>query len=286
MAKVNKVWNQNKLEYDIDYYLPINDKDINKSNIIDQYFSRLSRQAVLHGAGIIDLFNKQAADAVFAKEYSPHIFQFSMPQITIPAISLVGEGYKTGIISFAAQTISSIGNFFSNIFGGSNRGSVQIVNNTSQNNVISGINIQTAQAVQAASNANQNIVNKIQVQKPIQSVSQQTQVALIDNQGINQQIQQIASTTTQQIATTTTQQTIQLQQAVFQQCNFQTNQSPSRQKSIINEIAWMGTTENANNEWIELKNISNSDINLNGWQLIDQNEKIKITFGNYDKDSS
>ena len=206
-----------------------------------------------------------------------------MPQITIPAISLVGEGYKTGIISFAAQSVSSIGSFFSNIFGGSNRGSAQIVNNTSQNNVISGINIQTAQTVQtvqAASNANQNIVNKIQVQKPIQSVSQQTQVALIDNQGINQQIQQIASTTTQQIATTTTQQIIQLQQAVFQQCNFQTNQSPSRQKSIINEIAWMGTTENANNEWIELKNISNSDINLNGWQLIDQSEKIKITFEN------
>ena len=71
-----------------------------------------------HGAGIIDLFNKQAADAVFAKEYSPHIFQFSMPQITIPAISLVGEGYKTGIISFAAQSVSSIGSFFSNIFGG------------------------------------------------------------------------------------------------------------------------------------------------------------------------
>ena len=117
-------------------------------------------------------------------------------------------------------------------------------------------------------------------------MSQQTQVALIDNQGINQQIQQIASTTTQQIATTTTQQIIQSQQTVFQQCNFQTNQSPSRQKSIINEIAWMGTTENANNEWIELKNISNSDINLNGWQLIDQSEKIKITFENSDKISA
>ena len=36
---------------------------------------------------------------------------------------------------------------------------------------------------------------------------------------------------------------------------------------LINEIAWMGTTVSANDEWIELKNTSDQSINLGGWQL-------------------
>ena len=37
---------------------------------------------------------------------------------------------------------------------------------------------------------------------------------------------------------------------------------------IINEIAWMGTNISANDEWIELYNNTNSDIDLNDWKLI------------------
>ena len=36
---------------------------------------------------------------------------------------------------------------------------------------------------------------------------------------------------------------------------------------IINEIAWMGTNVSANDEWIELYNTTNEDINLDGWVL-------------------
>lgn len=36
---------------------------------------------------------------------------------------------------------------------------------------------------------------------------------------------------------------------------------------IINEIAWMGTENSANDEWIELYNNTNQDINLEGWGL-------------------
>ncbi|MBI2591649.1 MAG: lamin tail domain-containing protein [Candidatus Brennerbacteria bacterium] len=66
----------------------------------------------------------------------------------------------------------------------------------------------------------------------------------------------------------------------FQSCSFNTSQSPSRQDLIINEVAWMGTTVSANDEWIELKNISNSALNLSGWQILDQAEQIKIIFEN------
>jgi predicted nucleic acid-binding Zn-ribbon protein len=36
----------------------------------------------------------------------------------------------------------------------------------------------------------------------------------------------------------------------------------------INEIAWMGTTKSASDEWIELHNYGDRDINLKGWKLI------------------
>jgi hypothetical protein len=55
---------------------------------------------------------------------------------------------------------------------------------------------------------------------------------------------------------------------------------------LMNEIAWMGSpagagaseTLSANNEWIELKNNSDSSIDLTGWQLLDSADHIKIVF--------
>lgn len=56
------------------------------------------------------------------------------------------------------------------------------------------------------------------------------------------------------------------------------NSLPSRNKVIINEIAWMGGVRSANDEWIELKNISGGVVNLSGWQILDKDNQIKIIF--------
>jgi cysteine-rich repeat protein len=37
---------------------------------------------------------------------------------------------------------------------------------------------------------------------------------------------------------------------------------------VINEIAWMGTTVSANDEWIEIVNLSADSVDLSGWKLI------------------
>ncbi len=52
----------------------------------------------------------------------------------------------------------------------------------------------------------------------------------------------------------------------------------TRNKIIFNEIAWMGGINSANDEWIELKNISGQPIDLTGWQIINKDQKIKIIF--------
>jgi hypothetical protein len=49
------------------------------------------------------------------------------------------------------------------------------------------------------------------------------------------------------------------------------------QKTIIfSEIAWMGTKISAYDEWIELKNLTNSEINLENFKIKDKNSNFKI----------
>ncbi|GKX27523.1 hypothetical protein SH1V18_00030 [Vallitalea longa] len=49
---------------------------------------------------------------------------------------------------------------------------------------------------------------------------------------------------------------------------YTSNYAASNKELVINEICWMGTTTSAYDEWIELYNNTNNDINLNGWTLI------------------
>lgn len=76
-------------------------------------------------------------------------------------------------------------------------------------------------------------------------------------------------------------------------CNFETSMKPSHE-FIFNEIAWMGTVPIAgetksqanSKEWIELKNISDKNFSLAGWQIIDSNKKIKIIISDSKKVST
>jgi len=49
-----------------------------------------------------------------------------------------------------------------------------------------------------------------------------------------------------------------------------TKHTSDKNKIIFNEIAWMGTKNSSNDEWIELKNISGSTIDMNNWQILDK----------------
>jgi len=62
-------------------------------------------------------------------------------------------------------------------------------------------------------------------------------------------------------------------------CIFETLETPKRKLVVINEVAWMGGISGADAEWIELKNISENQIDLRGWEIIDKDEQIKIKIG-------
>ncbi|MDD5099237.1 MAG: lamin tail domain-containing protein, partial [Candidatus Colwellbacteria bacterium] len=61
-------------------------------------------------------------------------------------------------------------------------------------------------------------------------------------------------------------------------CSYSASSWSSSRPVIINEIAWMGSTVSSSDEWIELKNISPSAIDISGYELIGEGGDIKIKF--------
>ncbi|MFA5714902.1 MAG: lamin tail domain-containing protein [Candidatus Paceibacterota bacterium] len=62
----------------------------------------------------------------------------------------------------------------------------------------------------------------------------------------------------------------------------QLNLSSPTHSVVINEVAWMGSLTSSSDEWIELKNSSGEIINMNNWQLLDQDNQVKIVFSSAD----
>ena len=60
-------------------------------------------------------------------------------------------------------------------------------------------------------------------------------------------------------------------------CEFNASKIVSDKKVILNEIAWMGTPESFSKEWFELKNTSTSKVDMSGWQVTDLEKDIKIS---------
>jgi hypothetical protein len=46
----------------------------------------------------------------------------------------------------------------------------------------------------------------------------------------------------------------------------------------MSEVAWMGTEDGAQYEWIELVNTGNAAVNMAGWSVVDKDEQIQVVF--------
>jgi len=61
------------------------------------------------------------------------------------------------------------------------------------------------------------------------------------------------------------------------ECSFSSLSAPAHSPVIINEVAWMGSATGATHEWIELRNTSATPVNMSGWQILNENERLHIT---------
>jgi len=60
-------------------------------------------------------------------------------------------------------------------------------------------------------------------------------------------------------------------------CQIPSKPLPKYKPIIFNEIAWMGSKKSGSDEWIELKNLWNRDLNLDGYQIIGISTKTNKT---------
>jgi len=231
------------------------------------YWSRLSTKSVQYGAGVINLFFQEVEKAKNNPDF----------------VKQEDKSFLSKAVGAAKNLVAQVSNFVSDIFG-TNQDFQPVsqvsLQTESENNIVQSIGqsqTKTQQIQQSQQQASQTQSSKIDSSKNIPPAAAEETEENEEENPLPQQQKIQQSTSTQQSATSTKPQ-ITKPITTFKECTFQTNQSPSRQKIIINEVAWMGTSNSANDEWIELKNISGSQIDLTSWQLIDQGEQIKINF--------
>ncbi|MDP2704083.1 MAG: lamin tail domain-containing protein, partial [bacterium] len=67
-----------------------------------------------------------------------------------------------------------------------------------------------------------------------------------------------------------------IEEVVF--CPFETSQVPRRDALLLNEVAWMGTTERARSEWVEIRNLTGQNIDISRYQVVDRRGDTQISF--------
>jgi len=211
---------------------------LDDTKVLNDYWQRLSKKSVINSAGVINLFFKEVDKA----KQNPNFIKDNESNIFLAAI----QGINT---------------FINNIFQKNND---YVVLDTSS--LQSTTTIQPSSSTIIPQSTIPTFKTTTTAVKPITSTT-----IKLTTTTLKPTTTTLKSTTTTTLKTTTT--TLKINP-----CSFSTLQSPLKNKVIINEVAWMGTQNSSNDEWIELKNISNQTINFSNWQLLDQGEQIKIVF--------
>lgn len=81
--------------------------------ILDAYFHRLARQSILHGAGLIKLYQEAVRDAAVNKEFPQRLVKIDATRFVIPTFSVVGLVPK--LARAADDALASVRNFFGGI---------------------------------------------------------------------------------------------------------------------------------------------------------------------------
>ena len=211
--------------------------------VLQDYWQRLSKKAVLNGAGVIDLFFKEVENAKSKPDF----------------ISKNENNVLTAMIGGLSGFINDIFQKDSDFI---------IIDDISDNSMVTTTEDSNSMI---ATQSSSNTTTTKQTTTTIKTPTRTTKLSTITTKPTTTTKPTI--TTTTKFTTTTTQ-----SQSQVNICNFITFQTSLHNKIIINEVAWMGTQNSASDEWIELKNVSSQEINLSGWQLLDKDEQIKIVF--------
>lgn len=238
--------------------ITIEDEDVQKNN-----WSLLSAKSIEYGSGVINLFFKEVEKA----KANP---------------DLVKKKNKP----FLAQVIETTGNLLGQI-GSKISGAYFLAKDFINENLGKKDDFSKVAEIPQEKNLSQ----KENAQEPKKETpNPQKQVVTKNNTNQNPSTSKTTTTTSKKTENTTAKKDTQNKnekevkttekkdekKKEISFCQFETFSQPQRTSLIINEVAWMGTTESSSNEWIELKNISSDRINISEWQLIGSKNDIQI----------
>ncbi|MBI4992230.1 MAG: lamin tail domain-containing protein [Candidatus Harrisonbacteria bacterium] len=233
--------------------------------VLQDYWDRLSVKAVQHGAGVVDLFFKEIEKA----KNNPN-FVTEEPKSLLAQVADAMRGLFTNITAlFKGEDDLKL---VAEISLDKNEKSGEVVA-FGDNSVLGG---------EIPSGSEQN---KIDRNNGMNTDNEPVELDrnFVDDQ--NEDAAEAANRKNEEVATTTavvTKNNTSVSEkpvtAPVKNCSFATDKTPSHQKLLINEVAWMGGFSSANDEWTELKNISGDDLDISSWQLLDKDEQIKIVF--------
>lgn len=241
------------------------DFTVDSDLVFNDYWSRLSNHLIPHGAGLVKLFLEQAkaAEKLYAER-----------KVEEPKLSLF------------QKIIGAI-----NPFGGEEQ-EANTRNNQIVSEIASGIlDGEIAVNIQEESKENVSIFKNLSTPKnlntPLPTPTRTPQIKVLQSPSPTPSVllsptpsPGVSPTPTLTPTLTPSATPTPITAAESSPCSDPVLKSngPLRQV-VINEIAWMGTDASTADEWLELKNNTAAEINLNCWQIIaeDGTPKIKLT---------
>ncbi|OGM93320.1 hypothetical protein A2372_02905 [Candidatus Wolfebacteria bacterium RIFOXYB1_FULL_54_12] len=266
------------------------DLELDNPTIFESYWSLLSVRTVRYGAGVIDQFfrdvEKARNDPDFLKEEKPEVSVLG--KIGVVARSFFNKTkdivVKTG--SFFSSILSAIGNgvvsaggYVGGLFTGNNGltnlGITDIGDpnglDTGGDSSSSASAAPTAVAVKKDALAKKD--DEINALK-LQVDGLQKEAKLQDEAVLKLEKKQDDPVVKEDVVIKTKNASVEAPLCAYGSAN-----RAGQKEIVINEVAWMGGVRSASDEWIELKNISTSDVDISEWQLLNEGGGVKVRLG-------
>jgi hypothetical protein len=236
-----------RLESGLDVYT------LNNDLVFKDYWQSLSPLAISYGSSTIDLFFKEVQKAAQDKDYLARNNQSTLTKLAANLLNLtvdLNNGQSGTTVSTYPEIVSA---------------------NVSSTNGIASTktSITTLQKAKVTTTTTTKAkVTTTTINKPTTTTSVKPTTTTTKR----------VTTTTKLTKTATKASTTTTIKSLIASCTFNSTNYLSGKTIVLNEIAWMGSLHSPNDEWIELKNLTNQNINLSQWQIISKTGNIKIIF--------
>lgn len=233
------------------------------TDILDSYFSRLSSKAVLYGAGMIDLFLRQAEEERIKQEFQNNVIAYDFSFLETPSFSLAGElsRAKKGFLTLVANASGLVGSISEEIVGVFSRETPEIklvneVNEEEKKIVVE----EMKSEIKLNEEEEDNLIletEEIKVEEPIKKERTEEKLVVLEKNEISQPAEESTIKSTGESGSA----------------------SPKAKpdyRARFTEIFYDAEGSDTDREWMEIQNYGSENIPLGAFNLLEEETKHGI----------